>query len=132
MKENIEYYTFTLLQFCPILFALFVILNNRETSKNMVLQRAILGSIIGFLIGVFGYFQFIFEYAPHRLNKELINILVATLLLGSVWLFVFGVLMAIFNSNQKKWAVILIISSIVSFIIGFGTCASNFSMDGMH
>lgn len=132
MKENIEYYTFTLLQFCPFLFAFLVILNNRETTKNATLRYSIVGSLIGFAIGVIGYFNYIFIYTPDNLNKQLIDILVIALYFGGVWLFFFGLFMAIFNPNHKKIGVIMIISSVIMVVIGFGTCLANFSLGPMH
>ena len=132
MKENIEYYTFSLLQFCPVIFAILVLIYNREKQSNNSLKYSIWATIAAFLLGVFGYFQYIFTYNEFNLKKQLIDVLVATLLLSSAWLFVFGLLMAIVNPNHKKIGVTLIITSIIVFIIGFGTCFANFSLGNMH
>jgi hypothetical protein len=134
MKENIEYYTFALLQFCPILFAVLVILNNRETGKNVVLRNSIIGCIVGSIIGIVLYFNFIFRavYTPRSLEKDLIDVLVIVLYALGIYLFFFGLFMAIFNPNQKKLGVIMIITSVILVVIGFGTCLANFSMGSMH
>ena len=132
MKENIEYYTFALLQFCPILFAFLVIINNRESAKNAVLRNSIIGSALGFVIGIAIYFEFIFEYNANNLHKQLIDILILVLYLSGIYLFFFGLFMAIFNPNQKKLGVIMIITSVILVIVGFGTCLANFSLGGMH
>jgi peptidoglycan/LPS O-acetylase OafA/YrhL len=132
MKENLEYYTFALLQFCPVLFAFLVLLRNRDTQKNKVMNYSIVGSVLGFTIGIIGYFTTCFTYTAQNLNKQLIDVLIVVLLIGSVWLFIFGILMAIFNPNQKKIAVSMIITAIITFIIGFGTCFANFTLGPMH
>ena len=132
MKENIEYYTFALLQFCPILFAFLVIINNRESAKNAVLRNSIIGSALGFVIGIAIYFEFIFEYNANNLHKQLIDILILVLYLSGIYLFFFGLFMAIFNPNHKKLGVIMIITSVILVIVGFGTCLANFSLGGMH
>jgi hypothetical protein len=46
--------------------------------------------------------------------------------------FLVGLFMAIFSKKDRKTGVNLLIGSIVFFIIGFGTCAANFSLHGMH
>lgn len=132
MNENIEYYTYVLLLFSPILFAFLVLLKNRETTQNKSLDYSIIGSIIGFIVGAIAYFNYVFSYTPEKLNKQLIDVLIVVLLVGSLWVFLFGLLMAIFNPNQKKIAITMIIGSIITFIIGFGTCFSNFTLGPMH
>ena len=50
----------------------------------------------------------------------------------SVIAFFIGLCKAIFFKNERKNGVNILIWSIVFFIIGFGTCAANFTLHGMH
>ncbi|MDR7372263.1 hypothetical protein [Flavobacterium aquidurense] len=50
----------------------------------------------------------------------------------SVIAFLVGVLRLIFISDDKKTSLKIILFSIIAFVIGFGTCAANFSLGNMH
>jgi hypothetical protein len=50
----------------------------------------------------------------------------------SVIAFLIGIGRLIFISDDKKVSLKIILYSIIAFIIGFGTCAANFSLGGMH
>ena len=49
----------------------------------------------------------------------------------SVIAFFIGFLM-LFWKSQQKLGVKILVSAIIGFIIGFGTCLANFSMGNMH
>lgn len=49
----------------------------------------------------------------------------------SVLTFFFGILRLIFV-EEKKISLKIILYSAIAFVIGFGTCAANFSLSGMH
>lgn len=53
------------------------------------------------------------------------------LVLGSVFAFIVGFFM-LFNDKTRKLGLKIFIISIITFIIGFGTCAANFSLGNMH
>ncbi len=50
----------------------------------------------------------------------------------SVIAFLFGIVRLIFISENKKLSLKIILYSVIAFVIGFGTCAANFSLSGMH
>jgi len=50
----------------------------------------------------------------------------------SVITFLFGIVRLIFISDDKKLSLKIILYSVIAFVIGFGTCAANFSLGGMH
>lgn len=50
----------------------------------------------------------------------------------SVIAFLFGIVRLIFISDDKKLSLKIILYSVIAFVIGFGTCAANFSLGGMH
>jgi len=50
----------------------------------------------------------------------------------SVITFLFGIVRLIFISDDKKLSLKIILYSVIAFVIGFGTCAANFSLSGMH
>lgn len=50
----------------------------------------------------------------------------------SVIAFLIGIVRLIFISDDKKLSLKIILYSVIAFIIGFGTCAANFSLSGMH
>ncbi|SNR83566.1 hypothetical protein [Flavobacterium sp. ov086] len=50
----------------------------------------------------------------------------------SVIAFLIGIGRLIFISDDKKVSLKIILYSVIAFIIGFGTCAANFSLGGMH
>ncbi|MEO8238428.1 MAG: hypothetical protein ABI793_09370 [Flavobacterium sp.] len=50
----------------------------------------------------------------------------------SVMAFLFGIVRLIFISDDKKLSLKIILFAVIAFVIGFGTCAANFSMSGMH
>ena len=50
----------------------------------------------------------------------------------SVIAFLFGIVRLIFISENKKLSLKIIMYSVIAFVIGFGTCAANFSLSGMH
>ncbi|MBF4493098.1 hypothetical protein IR010_11145 [Flavobacterium sp. MR2016-29] len=52
--------------------------------------------------------------------------------LASVLAFFIGLLRLIFISDDKNTSLKIILYSVVGFVIGFGTCAANFSLGGMH
>ncbi|KFF17528.1 hypothetical protein [Flavobacterium hydatis] len=59
----------------------------------------------------------------------LIGVLIALI---SVLAFFFGIGRLIFISDDKKLSLKIILFSIIAFVIGFGTCAANFSLGDMH
>ena len=50
----------------------------------------------------------------------------------SVIAFLVGIVRLIFISENKKLSLKIILYSVIAFVIGFGTCAANFSLSGMH
>ena len=50
----------------------------------------------------------------------------------SVIAFLIGIGRLIFISDDKKVSLKIILYSVIAFIIGFGTCAANFSLGNMH
>ena len=50
----------------------------------------------------------------------------------SVVAFLIGILRLIFIQDDKKVSLKIILYSVIAFVIGFGTCAANFSLGGMH
>lgn len=46
--------------------------------------------------------------------------------------FLFGIVRLIFISDDKKLSLKIILYAVIAFVIGFGTCAANFSLGGMH
>ncbi|EJL65730.1 hypothetical protein [Flavobacterium sp. CF136] len=50
----------------------------------------------------------------------------------SVIAFLFGIVRLIFISDDKKLSLKIILYAVIAFVIGFGTCAANFSLGGMH
>lgn len=50
----------------------------------------------------------------------------------SVIAFLFGIVRLIFISDDKKLSLKIILFAVIAFVIGFGTCAANFSLSGMH
>ncbi|KIA98534.1 hypothetical protein OA93_08510 [Flavobacterium sp. KMS] len=50
----------------------------------------------------------------------------------SVMAFFIGIGRLIFISDDKKLSLKIILYSIIAFVIGFGTCAANFSLGSMH
>ncbi|MCD0468599.1 hypothetical protein [Flavobacterium sp. JAS] len=50
----------------------------------------------------------------------------------SVIAFLVGIGRLIFISDDKKVSLKIILYSVIAFIIGFGTCAANFSLGNMH
>lgn len=50
----------------------------------------------------------------------------------SVITFLIGIVRLIFISENQKLSLKIILYSVIAFVIGFGTCAANFSMSGMH
>ncbi|WP_417940572.1 hypothetical protein [Flavobacterium sp. RS13.1] len=50
----------------------------------------------------------------------------------SVIAFLVGIIRLIFVSSNKKLSLKIILFSVISFVIGFGTCAANFSLGPMH
>lgn len=53
------------------------------------------------------------------------------LVLGSVFAFIVGFFM-LFIEKSRKTGLKLMLISVITFIIGFGTCAANFSLGNMH
>lgn len=54
------------------------------------------------------------------------------MLLGSPFVFIAGLIVTAVNKNNRKIGLSMILGSVISFIIGFGICASNFGGGGMH
>ncbi|BDU27138.1 MULTISPECIES: hypothetical protein [unclassified Flavobacterium] len=52
--------------------------------------------------------------------------------LASVLAFFIGLFRLIFISDDKNTSLKIILYSVIGFVIGFGTCAANFSLGGMH
>ncbi len=52
--------------------------------------------------------------------------------LASIIGFLIGIVRLIFVSDDKKVSLKIILYSVIGFVIGFGTCAANFSLGGMH
>lgn len=50
----------------------------------------------------------------------------------SVIAFLVGIGRLIFISEDKQLSLKIILFSIIAFIIGFGTCAANFTLGNMH
>lgn len=50
----------------------------------------------------------------------------------SVIAFLVGIVRLIFISENKKLSLKIILYSVIAFVIGFGTCAVNFSLSGIH
>lgn len=50
----------------------------------------------------------------------------------SVIAFLVGIVRLIFISENKKLSLKIILYSVIAFVIGFGTCAANFSLSGIH
>ncbi len=50
----------------------------------------------------------------------------------SVISFLVGIIRLIFISDDKKLSLKIILCSIIAFVIGFGTCAANFTLGNMH
>ena len=50
----------------------------------------------------------------------------------SVIAFLFGIARLIFKHDDKKLSLKIILYAVITFVIGFGTCAANFSLGGMH
>ncbi|AWK06747.1 hypothetical protein HYN56_21945 [Flavobacterium crocinum] len=46
--------------------------------------------------------------------------------------FFIGLVRLIFVSEDKKTSLKIILYSVIGFVVGFGTCAANFSLGGMH
>jgi hypothetical protein len=60
-------------------------------------------------------------------------VLVGSLMaLISVLAFLIGIVRLIFVLENKKLSLKIILYSIITFVIGFGTCAANFSLGSMH
>lgn len=51
---------------------------------------------------------------------------------ASVLTFFIGVIIAIFSLKYRKKALLVTLGAIIGVIIGFGTCAANFSLGNMH
>jgi hypothetical protein len=63
------------------------------------------------------------------MQEALLGIGIIVSVVSPIVLFI-GVLMAIFGKENKKLGIKLIIGSIIAFIIGFATCAANFTLGG--
>lgn len=50
----------------------------------------------------------------------------------SVIAFLFGIVRLIFISDDKKLSLKIILYAVIAFVIGFGTCAANFTLGNMH
>lgn len=50
----------------------------------------------------------------------------------SVIAFLFGIVRLIFISDDKKLSLKIILFAVIAFVIGFGTCAANFTLGNMH
>jgi hypothetical protein len=50
----------------------------------------------------------------------------------SAMAFLVGVTRLIFISRDRKTSLKIILFAIVGFVIGFGTCAANFTLGNMH
>jgi len=50
----------------------------------------------------------------------------------SIISFLFGIVRLIFIADDKKLSLKIILYSVIAFVVGFGTCAANFSLGGMH
>ena len=50
----------------------------------------------------------------------------------SVIAFLFGIVRLIFISDDKKLPLKIILFAVIAFVIGFGTCAANFTLGNMH
>jgi hypothetical protein len=50
----------------------------------------------------------------------------------SVIAFLVGIGRLIFISDDKKNSLKIILYAVIAFIIGFGTCAANFTLGNMH
>jgi len=50
----------------------------------------------------------------------------------SVIAFLVGIVRLIFISENKQLSLKIILFSVIAFVIGFGTCAANFTLGNMH
>lgn len=50
----------------------------------------------------------------------------------SIIAFLVGIFRLIFISDDKKISLKIILYAVIAFIIGFGTCAANFTLGNMH
>lgn len=50
----------------------------------------------------------------------------------SIIAFLVGIFRLIFISDNKKISLKIILYAVIAFIIGFGTCAANFTLGNMH
>ncbi|OXA75833.1 hypothetical protein SAMN05444397_10218 [Flavobacterium aquidurense] len=50
----------------------------------------------------------------------------------SVIAFLVGIGRLIFISENKQLSLKIILFSVIAFVIGFGTCAANFTLGNMH
>lgn len=64
--------------------------------------------------------------------EEFLGLSGAIIALLSVVAFFIGILRLIFIQDDKKLSLKVILYSVIAFVIGFGTCAANFSLSGMH
>ncbi len=61
---------------------------------------------------------------------ELLSSFAMILIFGSPFVFIAGLIVTAVNKENRKLGLSLVIGSVISFIIGFGICASNFGGGG--
>lgn len=66
------------------------------------------------------------------LQSEILLQIGMALAVLSAPLFLVGLIMIIASEKSRKIGIKLLIGSIITFVIGFGTCFANFSLGGMH
>jgi hypothetical protein len=54
------------------------------------------------------------------------------MIFGSPFVFIAGLIVTAVNKTNRKIGLYMVLGSVISFIIGFGICASNFNGGGMH
>jgi disulfide bond formation protein DsbB len=66
------------------------------------------------------------------LKSEFLAEIAIVMVIASPFVFLTGLILLIASPKNKKVAIKLLIGSIIGFIIGFGTCLANLSLNGMH
>lgn len=64
--------------------------------------------------------------------KEILVLVGGFTALISVIAFLIGIGRLIFISEDKQLSLKIILYAVIAFVIGFGTCAANFTLGNMH